>query len=249
MAIGVHDQPAIIAKDQIRVHAEASNPGQARMLEELVALRHQIQHKTGLTFPETVLPIDIYLFDDEASFRSFTSASNAVFADRRAFFIGSKDALNVYGFWGMQVAEDLRHEVTHGYLHSIRPDIPLWIDEGLAEYFEVGANLDGYNLPHVQRLAQLYQAGGWQPDLEVLESISDPRRFTQTDYAEAWLWTHWMLYHEQGQQILKTRLRSSTAIPALSWSEEVGQQIGDSTQLVQHLLRLAAEHPISPINR
>ena len=135
MATGGQQQSTVIVEEQLRLHAQASNPGQARMLEELVTLRHQIQHKTGLSFPETAMPIDIYLFDDESSFKSFTSASNAVFADRRAFFIGSKDALNVYGFWGMQVAEDLRHEVTHGYLHSIRPDIPLWIDEGSGRIF------------------------------------------------------------------------------------------------------------------
>ncbi|GIT30210.1 MAG: hypothetical protein Ct9H300mP1_22560 [Planctomycetaceae bacterium] len=33
--------------------------------------------------------------------------------------------------------EDLRHEFTHGVLHSSLKRVPLWLDEGLAEYFEV----------------------------------------------------------------------------------------------------------------
>ena len=41
--------------------------------------------------------------------------------------------LTVYAYWGDRVAEDLRHEVTHGYLHTMVPHVPLWLDEGLAQ--------------------------------------------------------------------------------------------------------------------
>ena len=39
----------------------------------------------------------------------------------RAFFVESDTRLNIYAYWGDRVAEDLRHEVTHGYLHAMVP--------------------------------------------------------------------------------------------------------------------------------
>ena len=56
---------------------------------------------------------------------------------RRAFFVESPTHLSVYAQWGDRVQEDLRHEVVHGYLHAVLRDIPLCLDEGIAEYFEV----------------------------------------------------------------------------------------------------------------
>ena len=47
--------------------------------------------------------------------------------------------LVVYAQGGDRLADDLRHEMTHAYLHSVVPDVPLWLDEGLAKYFELPA--------------------------------------------------------------------------------------------------------------
>ena len=62
---------------------------------------------------------------------------------RRAFFLETDTRLAVYAHWSDRVAEDLRHEVAHGYLHSVVPGLPLWLDEGLAEYFEVPRGQNG----------------------------------------------------------------------------------------------------------
>ena len=58
---------------------------------------------------------------------------------------------------------DLRHEATHALLHGSLPMVPLWLDEGLAKYFEVlrEHRIDGS--PYVNtvkenvRLGQLYK--------------------------------------------------------------------------------------------
>ena len=39
--------------------------------------------------------------------------------------------------------------MAHGYLHSAFPSIPLWLDEGLAEYFETPRGDAGLNGRHV----------------------------------------------------------------------------------------------------
>jgi hypothetical protein len=106
--------------------------------------------------------------------------------------------LAVYAHWGEAIAEDLRHEVAHGYLHASVPDIPLWIDEGLAEYFEVGRGRRGVNRIHVEYLAGQLAIGAWRPNLPRLEQLTSASDMTQLEYAEAWLWVHYLLESAEG---------------------------------------------------
>jgi len=94
---------------------------------------------------------------------------------------------------GDRIAEDLRHEVAHGYLHASVPNLPLWLDEGLAEYFEVHRGQRGLNQPHVDLLLARLDDADWQPNLTRLERLTDVSGMTQLDYAESWAWVHWML--------------------------------------------------------
>ena len=89
--------------------------------------------------------------------------------------------------------EDLRHEYTHGLLHSGLKRVPLWLDEGLAEYFEVaGPRPGGLNHDYADRLAEAL-ANGWRPDLKRLENLDDSAQMKRADYQEAWAWVHYML--------------------------------------------------------
>src|SRR5947209_8380306 len=62
---------------------------------------------------------------------------------------GGGDELPVYTFNGDHIRQDLRHELTHALLHSVLKDVPLWLDEGLAEFFELPPDVDGLNRQHL----------------------------------------------------------------------------------------------------
>ncbi len=142
------------------------------------------------------------------------------FPIRRAFFVESDTRLAVYAHWGDRVAEDLRHEVAHGYLHSVVQNLPLWLDEGLAEYFEVPRGNRGLNRPHVDELVTLLKQGRWQPNIRRLEGLKTPAEMTQIDYAESWAWVHWLLETEPARRELLqnylAQLRRDGATPPLS---------------------------------
>jgi hypothetical protein len=100
----------------------------------------------------------------------------------------------VYTWWGDRIQEDLRHEFTHGLLHAGLEGVPLWLDEGLAEYFEVaGARPGGVNVEHAQLLATAVH-NGWRPDLDRLEMLEKVEQMQRTHYREAWAWVHYMLH-------------------------------------------------------
>lgn len=174
--------------EQIVLHSDFSLPQHQRMLEELCAQRERLAAK--LQLPTTEVPIHVYLFADDTSYYDFLDQRFPGFPHRRAIFVETETELAVYAHWGDHTAEDLRHEVTHGYLHAALPNLPLWLDEGIAEYFEVGALQQGLNRPHLDHLLNLNEL---QPNLNRLEQLTHAAEMTQLDYAESWAWVHFLL--------------------------------------------------------
>lgn len=172
---------------------------------------------TILELPAAAQPVHIYLFPTSEEFNAFMARRFPRFPSRRAFFVENDGDFAVYAYWGERVAEDLRHEVAHGYLHATVPNLPLWLDEGLAEYFEVPSANRGLNRPHLQQLVASGEQSEWQPDLKRLESKKTAAELSQHDYAEAWAWVHFLLADTDRQKLLQGYLRTlrstGTAMP------------------------------------
>src|SRR6478609_512831 len=132
---------------QLVFHSDFAIPADHRLLRELVAEREYVNQTLGLAGSNE--PIDVYLFRDAERYQEFLKRNFPNVPSRRAFFLETDTHLAVYAHWNDRVAEDLRHEIAHGYMHSSLPSIPLWLDEGLAEYFEVPRTQNGLNRPHV----------------------------------------------------------------------------------------------------
>jgi hypothetical protein len=230
-----------LVRDQLVIHSDFRLPRQHRLLDELAARRNDVSEL--LEIPTSDEPINVYLFEDKDQFQQFMTQRHPEFPNRRAFFVKNDTSLNVFAFWGSRVGEDLRHEVTHGYLHSVVPNVPLWLDEGIAEYFEVGRGKGGLNGPHVYHLVNGLNRGDWKPDLGRLEALESASQLTQLDYAESWLWVHFLLTGDsQTRSIIQHRLqeliKSGTAGPILP---QVESEFPDcAAQLVTHLKTLDA---------
>jgi len=214
LTVGCHTVPKApslpvrhsLVRNQLVIYSDFTLSANHRLLGELAAQRQHLAAK--LELPLTDEPIDVYLFNEPESYHGFMAQHYPEFPQRRAFFVESDTRLAVYAHWGDHVAEDLRHEVAHGYLHAAVSHLPLWLDEGLAEYFEVPRGQQGFNRPHVELLVTKMENERWRPDLKRLERIASSGELTQSDYAEAWAWVHWLL--ETGpahQQVLVETIR------------------------------------------
>jgi hypothetical protein len=173
------------------------------VFKELESLRDQVHRELELPAANTV--IYVYTFQDRERYERFMKARYPDLPERRAFFVsqprsvGAGDDLLVYTFWGERVVQDLRHELTHALLHSVLKDVPLWLDEGIAEYYEQPAEWQGVNYRHVQLLRQ----GSYQPDIARLEHLSRVEQMKPAEYREAWAWVHWMLQgNETAREVL-----------------------------------------------
>lgn len=161
------------------------------LIGELQRLRGSIID--ALQLPEQREVVKVYLFGDESSYRWYMQSTWRDLPPRRAYFVGSPKELCVYSFRSPHVEEDLRHEFTHGLLHASLQTVPLWLDEGLAEYFE--AEPGESEMVSAANLLEMTLAlsEGWSPSLYRLELISDFRDLSQRDYAESWAWVHFLL--------------------------------------------------------
>jgi hypothetical protein len=166
------------------------------LFAELAALRDQVQKE--LLLPPGNTAVQVYLFESEALYKSYMKARYPDLPSRRAFFVvqprsmGGED-LNIYTWWGDRIRQDLRHELTHALLHSVIRDVPLWLDEGLAEYFELPPEQNGVNFSHVEVLGRGLKSGATQLNLARLEALKDVEQMNPAEYRESWAWVHLML--------------------------------------------------------
>lgn len=207
-----------VRAQRLIVHSDLPVAEDSRIVRELEELRLDVL--STLALPEPKRPVVVYLFEDEARYSSYMKRHFPKLPSRRAFFVGSATELAVYAFHGDHLATDLRHEYTHGVLHAGLRNIPLWLDEGLAEYFETAREDHRVNHEHLERLSAA-MAGGWQPDLERLEQLTDVSEMQAMDYHEAWAWVYsWLQSDEddERQQLVKYihRLRETTSPQKLS---------------------------------
>ncbi len=112
---------------------------------------------------------------------------------RKAMFIKSNSPGNVFAFVGQEFAVDLRHECTHALLHATLPMVPLWLDEGLAEYFELPAAQRAEGNPN---FSQVKRSSYWKRPaaIEQLEMLAGLGQMGVDEYRAAWSWVHFMLH-------------------------------------------------------
>jgi hypothetical protein len=165
------------------------------LFQELAELRDQVYRE--LQLPPATTVIQVNLFQDRERYEQFMRFKYPDLPRRRAFFVaqpkavGGTEDLLVYTFWGERIRQDLRHELTHALLHCVLKDVPLWLDEGLAEYFELPPHLQGVNPSHLEQATSVSAA--FKPDLAHLEQLTQVQQMSPAEYRESWAWVHLLL--------------------------------------------------------
>jgi hypothetical protein len=229
-----------VALDQLVVYSDFDVPNKHRLLVELSALRADVTAE--LQLPTSEEPVHVYLFKTPRRYHAFMRKHFVDYPKRRALFVETDTQLNVYAHWGDRVAEDLRHEVCHGYLHAALDGLPLWLDEGLAEYFELDRTQQAFHTENIASLQKVVAQEDWTPDLSRLARLKTIDEMDQLDYAEAWAWVHFLLNTEPGRRevLLDYLRRLQEQRPGEPLSELVQQHEPDVAILaLQHIQQLA----------
>ena len=205
------------------------------LIQQITALQNDVQ--TLLNLKSENRPVEISLFKNRSTYRAHLSQRVPEGMNRPALFVQGTDMGRVYVYrhWGFDV--DLRHESTHAVLHNALPYVPMWLDEGLAEYFEVVALKRSSGNPHLASLKRAILFG-WRPSLPHLEAAEDLADMGANEYREAWAWAHFMLHGPpEVRQVLSDFLfdiQSGEAAGLLS--ERLAETVPNAdVRLVEHI--------------
>jgi len=160
------------------------------LLDDLANLQTDLVHT--LAIAPTHEPIELYLFAYQAAYTSYLGERYPKVPYRRALYIKDRGPGEMFAQIGPNFEIDLRHEATHALLHGSLPSVPLWLDEGLAKYFEVPREhrIDGN--PYMSTVKENIRLGQL-PKLATLEQKRDLREMGVPEYRYSWAWVHFLI--------------------------------------------------------
>ena len=189
-------------RGSIEVFAEF-DPGMQDLWQNIDDVSREL--KVLVAVEPTGEPIQIILFRDQGSYLRYLASSIPQSQQRKAIFYRNGDVYQVYAYRSRTLTTDLRHEVTHAILHQHLPFLPLWIDEGLAEYLEEPESVRSDSSR--TKTARWRARVGWAPSLQSLESIPNAESMNDDEYRDSWAMTCLLLNEsEASRQALRDYL-------------------------------------------
>lgn len=204
------------------------------LLAELQELQPELVRTLGIT--PAAEPVYIYLFSDARSHRRYLEEHYPDVPYRQALFVKEGGLAGVYAYRHDALDVDLRHECTHALLHASLPLVPLWLDEGLAKYFEVPASKRAFGHPYFGWLRWEMRLGMicTMSDLEQRRDLSE---MGASEYRYSWAWVHFMLHGPEAAHTTLVRYLADIRRGEIAGnlSEQLELAVPNSTdRMVQH---------------
>ena len=188
--------------DDFSFHADFEAARDAALMGELRHLKRDISSLLGLEIkPE---PIHIILFSRNDTYREYLKEHFPNLPDRRAMYIKRRGPGMVFAYNSRELDVDLRHESTHALLNASLQFLPLWLDEGIAEYFEVESAKRFDKSAHL-KVVRLRVILGQVGDLQALEDLGDLADMNGGHYRDAWSWVHFLIHESDQSRAILTR--------------------------------------------
>ena len=175
------------------IQAKFSLKPYEKMFAGLPELQSELTRTLGVAPAKD--PIYVYLFADVDQYRAFTKQHFPKVPDRPALYVLESGSPGIYTYRKPELDIDLRHECTHALLHASLPVVPLWLDEGIAKYFEVPAGQRAFDHPYFDDLKWKWSLRlGMIRSIEALEERDDLSQMDSADYRFSWAWVHFMMH-------------------------------------------------------
>jgi hypothetical protein len=190
------------------VHCESDFPlaGAETLRSEFAILRQFLSDDLGLDLGEQAL--ELRVFSDR---REYIRQISPIVPDakrQRGVYLSRDGEVRVYSFQQRDLATTLHHESVHAWLHASLPYVPLWLDEGLASYYEVAGVPRSLAHPFAARVRWSLRLG-WRPKLTSLEAIARSSDMDIADYRHAWAWVDFLLNEsDESRAVLAGYLRN-----------------------------------------
>ncbi len=178
---------------RFHIHSDFELASNEPLLSELGNIAGEVSRL--LAIPTADQPIHVVLFASSKEYTRYIKNYFPNVPERRALFIQHRGPGMLFAHWHPDVRTDIRHEVVHGLLNDQSSPLPLWLDEGLAEYFEVPEASRMFGNPH---LAQVIEGldRDYVPALNELEQLGTIEQLGTNQYRDSWAWAHFLLHRK-----------------------------------------------------
>ena len=185
----------------------------ASILEEINQLQDDLYHYIRVPAPKE--KIELCLFKNEETYTSFLREFfPRAPCDRRALYVkldNKPGTLMIQKSKDFEV--DLRHEMTHAIIHASISKVPIWLDEGLAKYFEIPSRDRKENHPYLSQVRWSTKLGT-VPSLNRLEKLETIDDMGTKEYRDSWAWTHFLIHRSpETHQLLAAYLQMLATCP------------------------------------
>lgn len=152
----------------------------------------------------TPVPTVVLVFPDDKTFEPFKPVYNGKPVDVGGLFM-PRSAVNYILLGpnhGMEQLRPVFHEYTHLMVSNVAPSLPVWMNEGIAEYYSTfEMDRDGRTVLFGKPIAAHYQElsqGSWMPLDALLAVAHDSPEYNEGSrrgvfYAESWMLVHMLL--------------------------------------------------------
>jgi hypothetical protein len=211
---------------QFQFHADAVFGQRQQEFSALRTLRDDLSESLDIEISGE--PIHVILFARQQDYRQYLTHYFPEVPQRRALFIKRRGPGMVFAHRNPQLDVDLRHEISHALLNASLSYVPLWLDEGLAEYFEVLPQrriADNEHGRTVRWRARLLQ---YTP-IEELEAVAELADMQTRHYRDAWSWVHFLLHESAAsRRVLQRFLQDiQSGLPPGPLSRRVAAELPD----------------------
>ena len=174
--------------------------GVAEQLEQFRAIFERLLQKARVASP---VPTRVYLFANRARFQPYMPVYKGKRVDVGGLFLPGRDANAI----AMTVEDEqyalpiTYHEYVHFIVDNTLTAVPVWFNEGLAEYYStfvlVGGNRAELGRP-VANHVQLLRERSMMPLAELFATTKDSPHYNEGDkrsifYAQSWVFMHYLL--------------------------------------------------------
>ena len=240
-----------LRSEHFQVHGNVTERELRDVALRLEQFREAISKLHPDSVPANAAPVIALIFRDDRSLRPFMPRANGRVVPVMGLFTPSPDAayLALSLDSGEEAYAGIYHEYTHYLLGSAFAAVPVWLNEGLAEYysmFEVtnGGRSAQVGRPHERHIAMLRQRRMALPQLfgitrgsaEYTRDIPD----RSVLYAQSWLVVHHALHgapRRRDQLIAFARRMASGGDLATSLKETYGLSVTELDRELQTYVR------------
>ncbi len=176
---------------QFEIHTTVLDPKIEVLAQQLLGLSKQIE--STLLVPVDPSDVQLVVLQDQAEFELYLKTHFPNLPTRRALYYHKRGLGVVLTYMHEEWLTDARHECTHALLHQSNVKLPLWLDEGIAEYFETPIR-DPHLHPDHLNAVQAQIRYGQIVDLDSLEQANHVY-LEAKDYRDAWSVVNMLIHH------------------------------------------------------